>query len=334
VMFGFVLVASVAATLTKLNEPVVALAIDETLAEHVNSHATTWKASTRQGRFFEGMTLEQAKKLMGARKGVPAGGKPVAVKSDGWPANVAIPATFDSRVQWPKCPTIQRVRDQSACGSCWAFSAVEAMSDRYCVAGIATNLSISAQQMNSCCDSCGQGCDGGYPPQAWQYWVDTGVVSHTCEPYSLPSCDHHIPNSKNPCPMMEYPTPQCSFGTCSPNSTYPWNLHFGASAYTITSGVVSDIQKEILTNGPVQTAFSVYADFLLYKSGVYQHTTGGFLGGHAVKIIGWGTENGVDYWLVANSWNVHWGLQGFFKIIRGVDECGFEDEISAGLPSN
>ncbi len=56
-----------------------------------------------------------------------------------------------------------------------AFSAVEAMSDRYCVAGIAANLSISAQQMNSCCDSCGSGCDGGYPPQAWQYWVDTGV---------------------------------------------------------------------------------------------------------------------------------------------------------------
>lgn len=49
------------------------------------------------------------------------------------------------------------------------------MSDRYCVAGIAANLSISAQQMNSCCDSCGSGCDGGYPPQAWQYWVDTGV---------------------------------------------------------------------------------------------------------------------------------------------------------------
>jgi len=314
------------------NNDTTELVLNKNLVRLVNKAATTWQASLDQGPFFEGMTLEQAKTLMGAKRGKPANGKAVAVKTD-FPAT-AIPATFDSRTQWPNCPTIKRIRDQSACGSCWAFSAVEAMSDRYCVANIATNLSISAQQMNSCCDTCGQGCDGGYPPQAWQYWVDTGVVSTNCEPYSLPSCDHHIPMSKNPCPMMEYPTPQCSFGTCSPNASYPWNLHFGQSAYTITSGVVSDIQTEILTNGPVQTAFEVYADFLTYKSGVYQHTSGAFLGGHAVKIIGWGTENGVDYWLVANSWNVHWGDKGFFKIIRGVDECGFEDEISAGLPSN
>lgn len=58
-----------------------------------------------------------------------------------------------------------------------------------------------------------------------------------------------------------------------------------------------------MTNGPVEGAFSVYADFLSYKTGVYQHTTGDFLGGHAIKILGWGTENGTPYWLVANSWN-------------------------------
>ncbi len=48
-------------------------------------------------------------------------------------------------------------------------------------------------------------------------------------------------------------------------------------------------------------ALAVYSDFPSYKSGVYQHTTGSFLGGHAVKIIGWGVENGVDYWLVAST---------------------------------
>jgi cathepsin B len=51
-----------------------------------------------------------------------------------------------------------------------------------------------------------------------------------------------------------------------------------------------------MTNGPVEAAFSVYSDFLEYKSGVYHHTTGSFLGGHAVKIVGWGVENGTPYW--------------------------------------
>ena len=54
------------------------------------------------------------------------------------------------------------------------------------------------------------------------------------------------------------------------------------------------------------------------------------LGGHAVKIIGWGVEDGEDYWLVANSWNADWGDKGFFKILKGVNECGIEGQIVAG----
>lgn len=87
---------------------------------------------------------------------------------------------------------------------------------------------------------------------------------------------------------------------------------------------------ELSTLGSVEAAFTVYEDFLAYKSGVYQHKTGQALGGHAVKIIGWGVENGVDYWLVANSWNEDWGDQGFFKIRKGNNECGMESGIVAG----
>jgi len=53
---------------------------------------------------------------------------------------------------------------------------------------------------------------------------------------------------------------------------------------------------------------------MTYKSGVYAHTTGRRLGGHAVKLIGYGEENGVKYWLCANSWGKSWGSNGFFKI--------------------
>lgn len=74
--------------------------------------------------------------------------------------------------------------------------------------------------------------------------------------------------------------------------------------------------------------------YLLYMfAGVYQHVTGKALGGHAIRILGWGKENGVDYWLVANSWNTDWGNNGLFKILRGSNHCGIENEITAGLPA-
>jgi len=95
---------------------------------------------------------------------------------------------------------------------------------------------------------------------------------------------------------------------------------------------VTQIQTEIMKNGPVEADFTVYADFPSYKSGVYQKHSDQVLGGHAIRILGWGTEAGVPYWLVANSWNPDWGDKGYFKIVRGTDECGIEDDINAGLP--
>jgi len=89
---------------------------------------------------------------------------------------------------------------------------------------------------------------------------------------------------------------------------------------------------EIFTHGSVEAAFTVYSDFMSYKSGVYKHTTGTEEGGHAIRILGWGVENGEKYWLVANSWSTGWGLDGLFKILKGVNECGIEAGIVAGLP--
>jgi hypothetical protein len=82
----------------------------------------------------------------------------------------------------------------------------------------------------------------------------------------------------------------------------------------------------------VQVAFTVYEDFVTYKKGVYRHVSGSALGGHAVRMLGWGVENGTPYWLLANSWNSDWGDGGYFKILRGSDECGIEDDVVAGLP--
>jgi len=298
----------------------------EDLINEINSRHSTWIASNNQGPFISNIKKGQAKKMMGALKGGPKLPRKTFTAEE----RLAVPDSFDSRINWPKCWQIGRIRDQSACGSCWAFGAVESMSDRECIFNGNVNVSLSAQDMNSCCDSCGGGCDGGFPSAAWQYWQQTGVVDSGCLPYSLPSCDHHIP-SNNSCPSDEYPTPPCT-QSCIDGRTWNSAKLFGQSAYSLSGEV--DMKAEIYQNGPVETAFTVYEDFLSYKSGVYRHTSGDELGGHAVKILGWGVENNTPYWLVANSWNVHWGAKGFFKILRGSDECNFEDQVSAGIPKH
>lgn len=55
-----------------------------------------------------------------------------------------------------------------------------------------------------------------------------------------------------------------------------------------------------------------------FAVGVYQHVTGDMLGGHSIKILGWGDENGTPYWLAANSWNTDWGDEGMDESVRHI----------------
>ncbi|XP_038052067.1 cathepsin B-like [Patiria miniata] len=301
-------------------------------ADYVNSIETTWKA----GPNFAGYSRQDVKRLMGVLKPTPKEFQlPPKTHELG---GAGIPDSFDCRDKWTGCPSLNEIRDQGACGSCWAFGAVEAMTDRLCIM-LGLHYHISAENLATCCESCGDGCNGGYPGAAWEYFRKTGIVtggqynsSQGCQPYKIPACDHHVVGKLKPC-KGDDPTPSCS-KTCIPGykTSYPDDLHYGRNSYSIPNNV-TEIQAEIMTFGSVEAAFSVYADFPSYKSGVYKHETGELLGGHAVKILGWGVENGVDYWLVANSWNSDWGDKGFFKILRGKDECGIENAIAAGQPA-
>jgi len=97
---------------------------------------------------------------------------------------------------------------------------------------------------------------------------------------------------------------------------------------------MQDIQTEIMTNGPVEAGFYVYSDFSTYSGGIYQKSDSSdnyYLGQHAIKVLGWGIENNVPYWLCANSWSSDWGEKGFFRILRGSDECGIEACVAAGM---
>ena len=211
------------------------------------------------------------------------------------------------------------------------------MSDRICIlSGQTDQRRVSAQNMLACCSSCGFGCDGGYPTYAWRYWKSTGLPTGGlygdktwCQPYAFPPCDHHIDGSHGAC--GDYSTPKCVKNCDDGNkATYSSDLMYGASAYSVSGE--KNIMQEIYENGPVEASFTVYNDFPTYSSGVYQHVSGSSLGGHAIKMLGWGVENGVKYWLCANSWNEEWGDKGYFKIRRGNNECGIENSVNAGVP--
>lgn len=307
------------------------------IIEYINNKAnTTWRAGENE-RFTDALS---AKSQMGSL--FNPGGSMLPTKSSHLSSmqKAALPSEFDARKAWPDCPTIGEIRDQGTCGSCWAFGATEAMSDRICIHSEGKEVvRISADDLLSCCGLfCGFGCNGGLPKNAWKYWAREGIVSgglygsHVgCRPYDIPPCEHHTSGNRPDC-KGNSKTPKCQRQCVeSFDGEYQADKHFASNVYNVRASE-EDIMNEIMVYGPVEADFIVYADFLTYKSGVYQYVKGGFLGGHAVKILGWGEENGVPYWLCANSWNTDWGDGGFFKILRGYNHCKIEADINAGIP--
>ncbi len=169
----------------------------------------------------------------------------------------------------------------------------------------------SPQYMLSC-DKTNFACNGGYQDTAWYFLESQGTVSDKCWPYE--SADGHSPPCMN----------ECRDGSRMKSYTSQANS-------LVQMKDVESIQLEIMTNGPVETGFRVYADFLDYKSGIYIQDSWAYRGSHAVKITGWGVESGIHYWKVANSWGADWGESGFFRIKWG--EAGIDETVVAGLPN-
>jgi len=281
--------------------------------------SSSWSAGFNEN--FDGKTIGDVKNLLGW--------VPNPKVKDAMPVQTAVapdlPVEFNSTENWPTCQTIGTIYNQAECGSCWAFGCVEAASDRACIhLGKTNNYVLSFMEQTACNENC-DGCEGGDPYSAFNFVAESGLVSGDCYPYDIPTC----PPEDQPC-LNFVNTPNCQ-SQC--NNTDTWSPLVFNSSYAV-EGEASVIQTEIMTNGPVEACFSVYEDFLSYKSGVYTYQTGSYLGGHCIKIIGWGVEGTVPYWLCNNSWTTSWGDNGIFKIKRGVDECGIEDEVAAGLPAN
>ena len=272
--------------------------IQDDIIKAINKHPNAgWTAA--RNPYFANYTTAQFKHILGVKPTPHSVLNDVPVKT--YPRSLMLPKEFDARSAWSQCNTIGTILDQGHCGSCWAFGAVECLQDRFCI-HFNMNISLSVNDLVACCGfMCGDGCDGGYPIMAWRYFVRNGVVTDECDPYfDQVGCKH-------PGCEPAYPTPVCEKKCKVQNQVWLEKKHFSVNAYRVNSDP-HDIMAEVYQNGPVEVAFTVYEDFAHYKSGVYKHITGGMMGGHAVKLIGWGTTDaGEDYWLLANQWNRGWG---------------------------
>jgi cathepsin L len=80
--------------------------------------------------------------------------------------------------------------------------------------------------------------------------------------------------------------------------------------YRYNTALLSQAQiKYLLHNQPMAIGIDgSQSSFSSYKSGIYDDEAGcGTSVNHGVLMIGYGTEGGVDYWILKNSWGTGWG---------------------------
>lgn len=284
---------------------------DEKHIENINAKATTWKAGANPR--FQGMTLADAQQLLGWAGAHPNPGSHLPTVTLDKTTVGDLPDSFDARTAWPQCASvIGGIRDQGQCGSCWAFGQAESLSDRFCIASNGTIQVVLSPQFILDCDTNDYGCGGGFVDVGWDATLKNGIASDACVPYTA---------GQVPCDSV-----------CADGSPIAKSMYTISAAYTPGSDPAA-IQREIMANGPIEAAFEVYEDFFSYVSGVYQVTPGSaWAGGHGIKVLGWGVDAGVPYWICANSWATSWGDQGFFNILRGSNNCAFEMEMCTGTP--
>ncbi|XP_065214871.1 cathepsin B-like [Planococcus citri] len=259
-----------------------------------------------------------------------------------------LPDNYDARKMYPHCTTISTIQDQSLCGCCWAACTAAAFSDRLCIHSKGMiNVNISINHLMTCAKTERlHGCHGGWEEEAWKFIKENGVVSggqygtfDGCQPFLIKPCSqkYHMPCDDVDAAL----TPICRKNKCSNEWHEPEGKLYKAKYTWMMSGNATnpnneyDIRREIYRNGPVTAAFKVYPPFSFYKSGIFNVDLKDWeepRNGHAVRIVGWGVENKIPYWLIANSWGKEWGESGLFRMLRGSNYCQIESFINSGIP--
>ncbi|KAI3872828.1 hypothetical protein MKX03_019031 [Papaver bracteatum] len=204
--------------------------------------------------------------------------------------NCDAPAFMD----WRKKGVVTPVKNQRQCGSYWAFSSTGAMEG---INAIVTGelISISEQELVDCDTSC-EGCNGGNMDYAFEFVINNGGIDTESDyPYTAKD------------------------GTC--NITKEEKKAVTIDGYRDVAPEENALFCSV-ANQPIRVAIVASSlDFQLYTGGVYDGDCSSNPKDldHGILIVGYGSKDDQDYWIVKNSWGTKWGMEGYVYIKRNTD---------------
>lgn len=269
------------ATSVSWAEPVINVS---NLNQTLKKQNATWVA---KDNWLTQMSKAEVKRMMGLQQAPPVDVEFVAPQAS---IQETMPASLDWRNKdgrnW-----VSPILNQGNCGSCVAFAAVGVLETQMNISSLLPNLNIRLSPSHLF--SCGGGaCEYGWmPEQAARQLMKSGVTDEACMPYLSGATGQDV---------------ACN-SACADVSQRTYKI----SNYTSPTSYMKNVDavKKALQRGPLMTSLSVYADFMSYAGGVYKHTTGEYLGGHAISIIGY--DDATQSFIIRNSWGEDWGEGGF-----------------------
>jgi len=203
-----------------------------------------------------------------------------------------LPDKFD----WRSQGGCTRIKNQGACGSCWAFGTVAPLESIIKITqGITVDLS---EQFLVSCNNNGWGCQGGY--WAHNYHVNPGAVLEEDFPYAAQN-------------------KPCGGPYDHPYKIEDWKYIGGSS--NVPS--VEAMKQAIYDYGPISAAVTVTSAFQSYNGGVF-NVNSNSAPNHAIALVGWDDDKGSDgAWILRNSWGTGWGLDGYMYIAYGCSKIGY-----------